>query len=244
MLDSFFSCLCLAYPASVSLLHRPLPVMTNAKVIKKEDTHSLETLRTSAASAAPFCTHPIRQIGSVVFRHKLFRKRCSFRFKSGFRPSNQPARNVTSVTSVTTKTVFSQNFAETTFDVSLQEERRQFVKECTKCTKCTIQNHFFTHFPSLDVGCAGSTTAFFKKVPVAWTAITCFTRKNLQHPCSTKQKLLTILYTVVYTGIHNLQILMLGLYKANRNLRGRGSISFSPGIRDGCNQANQGGIRP
>jgi hypothetical protein len=186
MFDLFFSSHYGALSALACSLQKPFLDATYSKAIKKEDARS--SLVILAASPATFCTQPIRQANHMVFRHQWFSKSCSFPFKSGFRHSNQSAKNVTSVTSVTTKTAFSQKLVVTTFDVSLQGGWRQLVKaciectKCTKCTKCTIRNHFFAHFPSLDAGCVGSKTAFFKKVPLVWIAITCFTWKNLQRP--------------------------------------------------------------
>jgi hypothetical protein len=100
MLDLFFSSQGVALSASACPLQRPLREAANTKALKKENVRSLETL---AASPATFCLQPIRQVGYVIFRHKWFRKSSSLHFTSGFRHFNQSARNVTSVTSVTTK---------------------------------------------------------------------------------------------------------------------------------------------
>jgi hypothetical protein len=137
MVDLFFSSQHLALSASACSLQRPFLDAADLKVIKKETARSLAML---AASPAPFCTQPTRQVGYMVFRLQSFGKRGSFRFIRAFRYLNQSGKNVPSVPSVPSKTAFSKKLAETAFDVSLLRGRRQLVMAYTRCT---IHNHFF-----------------------------------------------------------------------------------------------------
>ena len=75
---------------------------------------------------------------------------------------------------------------------------------CVSCVPSKIT--FSTHLLYLNVGCVGSKTAFFKGVPVAWTALTRFTRNNLQQSCMTSYVLLRFLVSrcrIKYGSTHS-----------------------------------------